>query len=154
MLGNLINKLTAKSRAKKEEYKKQQERIAKEIKEELSNPDYTVIEKIFRKPASSSLKKLYQNQSIVQSEYLNKVNPYHKGEEISITIFNPLNEKVIKGQWCQTGKHFAFGNDGSGSEWVIDPTEEDPVIFYFEHESNELISTNLTLNEFIELPNE
>ena len=47
--------------------------------------------------------------------------------------------------------HYAFAGDGSGSEWVVDPTDDDAVVKFLEHETCELILTGVTIRDFLGL---
>jgi hypothetical protein len=99
-----------------------------------------------------SLKALYEDETELRKSYVTKVLP-GRSEDLwlFISCYNPLNKSQIKGQWLQDGIHFAFAGDGSGSEYVVDPTDDHAEIKFLEHETGELKSTGVLMSEYLSL---
>lgn len=118
----------------------------------MISPQFETIKSIYGKPISNSLRALYENKIELQKSLINKViegKPFN--EWIHIDFYCPLDKKHIDGQWVQDGIHFAFAGDGSGSEYVVDPTDDQGIIFFFVHETGELIPTGVTMEQYSSL---
>jgi hypothetical protein len=140
----------AKRRQKADEARRQ---AAEQFKAELLHPQFGVIEEVYGKSISKTLRALYEDKSELLKSYAVKVIDGEPEDHwIFISCYWPLNRAQVDGQWRQDGKHFAFAGDGSGSEWVVDPTDDEAEIFYFEHESAELKPTGVRMHQFMSLP--
>jgi hypothetical protein len=137
-------------RKRQQELAHEQARVAYE--ESLLSPDFGDIASVFGSPISFSLKALYEDETELRKSYVTKVLP-GRSEDLwlFISCYNPLNKSQIKGQWLQDGIHFAFAGDGSGSEYVVDPTDDHAEIKFLEHEAGELKSTGVLMSEYLSL---
>ena len=96
---------------------------------------------------------LYEDTGELRKSYAEKVIDGEREDHwIFIACYWPLNRAHVDGQWLQDGKHYAFAGDGSGSEWVVDPTDDEAEIFFFEHETQELKPTGVRMTQFLSLP--
>ncbi len=144
--------LRARGERKQKEEDARRESAAR-LEAELLNPQFGVIEDVYGKPISKSLRALYENTGELRKSYIEKViNGKPADQWIFISCYWPLNRAHVDGQWLQDGKHYAFAGDGSGSEWVVDPTDDEGEIWFFEHETQELKPTGVTMAQFQSLP--
>jgi hypothetical protein len=120
---------------------------------ELLNPQFGVIEEVYGKPISQSLRALYEDTCELRKSYVEKVISGKPVDQwIFVSCYWPLNRAHVDRQWSHDGKHYAFAGDGSGSEWVVDPTDDEAEISLFEHEAQELKPTGVTMAQFRSLP--
>src|SRR4051812_38142369 len=76
---------------------------------ELLNPQLGVIEEIYGKPISKSLRALYENTSELRKTYSEKViNGKPEDQWTFISCYWPLNRAHVDGQCLQDGKYYAF----------------------------------------------
>ena len=126
------------------------------IERKLQNPEFGEIERVFGRPISRALRALYENQEEIRRSHVTRIVPGRPKEQWHIYIcdYFPLDRQQAEGGWNPDGVHFAFAGDGSGSEWVVDPTKENAEIKYLEHESNELKPTGVRFCDFLGLAEE
>jgi len=137
-----------RSREQEESRRKAQE----EFEANLLSPQFDEIERAFGKPISQSLRSLYENQEEIRKAYVTKIVPgVPEDRWIFISCYWPLDRAQAEGGWNPDGIHFAFAGDGSGSEWVVDPTEDAAEIKYLEHETCDLKPTGVKMCEFLSL---
>ena len=51
--------------------------------------------------------------------------------------------------WPGTESYYAFANDGSGDQYLIDPHAGDPQVLYYEHETKQTRPVGASLSQFI-----
>jgi len=148
MFKKLFEIMTERRQAKEAARKEYEERFLAE----LVSPDFDVIEELYCKPISASLRELYKNKEELQKSCISKViKDQPEDQWIFICYYNPLNRKRIDEQWLKDGIHLAFAGDGSGSEYVVDPTDDQGVISFFDHESEVLKPTGVTIKQYLVL---
>jgi hypothetical protein len=153
MLGRIFKHLAERKQVA-EAAKKAAEETRKQEQEqfyaELISPQYDVIQEVYGKPISPSLRALYANATEIRRSYVEKIIEGRPEDQwIFISCYWPLNMKHVKEQLQQDGIHFAFAGDGSGGQWVVDPTDDHGIISYHEHETGELKSTGVPMVEFL-----
>lgn len=134
--------------------RQQQARIAAEtLKRRLLKPDYDVIARRFGKPISSELRRLYSDRDEIVKDCVNK-QPVGSREDEGIFVcwYVPLDEEAISDQWHHDDGLFDFADDGTGSRYTVDPTDDNAEIHYFQHEDQTFRPTGVKLRELLSLP--
>lgn len=139
-------KARAERKVAEEEARRQE---TERFEAELLAPQFSVIAEVYGNPISNSLRALYEDIIELRKSYVEKkIDGKPQDQWIFVSCYFPLNRKQAEGQRLQDKKHFAFAGDGSGSEWVVDPTDNHGQIFLFEHETEELKPTGVTMAQF------
>ena len=134
--------------------RKERARLAHEQEKEAFrqrqlNPRFELIEEYYGKPISPSLRALYEDKVEIQREFITKIirgKPEDDG--IFVCWYDPLDRKHLGEQWEKSGTHFEFADDGSGSKWIVDPTDYRAIISFYEHETREVFPTGVLMSEF------
>jgi hypothetical protein len=141
----------ARADRRREEEEKRRQQFEQHLAALLS-PRFEEIEKKFGRPISPALRALYENrEEIVRSNVTKVVPGVPEDQWISIAAYYPLDAVQAEGGWQPDGVHFAFAGDGSGSEWVVVPTDDHAEIQYLEHETGELKPTGVRMCDFLRL---
>lgn len=140
--------------------RKQQAAIARQEKleaflAELRSPEYGLIEEKFGRPISASLKALYEDKEELTRDCLTKIVPGQSEDKwFFVACYWPLKRSCLDGPWLQFGDLVPFAGDGAGNDYVVDPTDDDAEIKFFDHETGELKPTGVLMSAYLSLPEE
>lgn len=111
-----------------------------------------MIQRHFGKPISVNLAQLYSNvKEILRHDIEKVVSGAQEDENIYVAWYEPLDELSLQYRWPSHPKLFQFADDGSGSKYAVDPTDEEGGIFYLEHESGDIRPSGVKISEFLGL---
>ena len=118
----------------------------------MKSPDFELIQRHFGTPISASLSLLYSDLEEVLRHDIEKVVPAAREDEsIYIAWYEPLDEQSLHHRWPSHLEFYQFADDGSGSRYAVDPTDEEGESYYLEHEFGDLRPTGAKIAEFLGL---
>lgn len=132
----------------------QLEAASHRFRERLQNPDIAALEKHFGYPFPSALRSLYGNQEeLVRGDFDVAATADATGADWRfIAYYLPADEESVKYPWPGLEKYFAFADDGLGNGYLVNPTDDDPPVFYHDHEEGALEEICEHLSEFMKWP--
>lgn len=120
----------------------------------LKSPDFAAVERHFGHALPECLIALHADQQeLLRSDFF--VAPTQADAENEcweIACYQPVDEQSIVDCWPGNEEYLAFADDGCGNEYLINPKETDPAVFFRDHETNELIQVCDRLTEFMKWP--
>jgi hypothetical protein len=120
----------------------------------LANPDLDGLERRWGHPLPASLRALYNDQELINSKdvLIGVPNPGEPGEDCYVAWFEPGDVESLDAVWPGCEGLFPIANNGFGDQFLIDPKEPDPPVFFHLHESGERLAIGVTLSAFLAAP--
>ena len=117
------------------------------------NPDSEAFRQKYGVNPPESLKELYRRTEIFSPDWdsLKSVVTDETGMERTFYFawIEPMDKEFLnKPPWPGTEGCFSFANDGAGDQYLIDPKQTDPEVFYYQHESARKTGTGVKLSQF------
>ena len=130
------------------------EEASRVLLQRLRSPDFVAVERHFGHPLPKCLLALHADrQELMRSDFSLAPTEVDAEEECwEIGCYQPLDEQSILDGWPGNEKYLVFAGDGYGNDYLIDPKEEDPAVFFFDHETSELIHVCDRFTEFMKWP--
>lgn len=128
---------------------KNDHRIAAErFQNRLRNPDLDAVAAHYGTYISRALRSLYSNlNELTRTDF--DVIPPDGADPIQIFSYNPADDENLHSVWPGCEKFYAFADDGGGNELLVDPTLDDPPIWWHNHETGELEMVAARMSEFM-----
>src|SRR6185503_9234192 len=130
-------------------------RAAERFRERQRHPDFEAYKRRFGCEAPAALKQLFEEASTFSDERdsFTVVLPAPAGKrQYYIAQFEPIDSKHLNGlPWPGTENLFAFAGTGTGDRYLIEPCLPDPIVMYYEHETGQRLSLDMTLSAFLSL---
>jgi hypothetical protein len=114
----------------------------------LRSPHLDALEAHFGSRLPSSLRDLYANPDEVMLTDM-EVVPSSGADPIYICFYNPADGEDLPNPWPGCERYFAFADDGSGNELMVDPTLDDPPVLWHDHETGEIKTVAPRMSEFM-----
>lgn len=131
--------------------KEQMAEYSRRVRERLTNPDFSALEKHFGCSLPNPLKKLYGD-----SEELDRGDFYVVPPDVPnatdgayVGFYNPADAESLKYTFHDGDAYFAFADDGCGNAYIINPREADPPVLFHNHETVEIEPVAPSLSEFM-----
>jgi len=127
---------------------------ARSFRHRMNNPEFEALEKYFAHSLPPSLRELYVDSDLINSENISiKVpNLLEKEPECFIAFFEPATSEACESHWPGCEGLFAFANNGLGDQYLVDPRQPDPEVVYYLHETGKKKSLGVTLSQFLSAP--
>ena len=126
---------------------------AERFRKRQRNPNFDAFRKHFACDLPQALGSLFAEQEIFSNDkdMFDVVIPSGKSERRwFVAWIEPVDEEHFKScRWPGTEGFYAFANNGAGDQYLIDPKQEDPEVFYYEHETAKKKSVGVTLSQFV-----
>lgn len=139
--------LTRPSKQKMEEYSRQ-------FIHRLQNPDFPALEKHWGHPLPHCVQALYSDkEELMRSNFVIAASAESpEDERWYVSDYQPADEPSVRDSWPGLEKYFVFADDGLGNGYLIDPAEEDPPVFFHDHETGEIVRVSDHFTEFMRWP--
>jgi hypothetical protein len=120
----------------------------------LRTPDLAAVERHFGHALPQSLYALYADQDLVLShDIVIEVPNLAEGEECCyIAWIEPGDLENVTSPYSGCEGFFAIGDNGAGDQFLVNPREADPEVFYHFHETGEFFGLGVTLSDFLKAP--
>ena len=119
--------------------------------ERLRRPDYTALQDHFGRPLPDALRSLYENkEEVVRQDF--EMAPSLQADEDQrwyIAFYQPADAQAVRDAWPGCEECFAFANDGSGNDYLVDPRVPDPPVRFHDHETGEFTPVCDQVSEFL-----
>ncbi|MCE5326840.1 MAG: SMI1/KNR4 family protein [Planctomycetaceae bacterium] len=149
---HFIRRLRESRKRRKEQVEQERAAALEKFTQRQMNPQYDLIAEIYGKPISQSLRALYDNKVEILKENVEKIVPGQSEDRwLCISWYDPMDREHIEEQWNPESRCYEFADDGSGSKYVVDPTDDNAQIYYFDHEGQEMKPTGATMVQFLSL---
>lgn len=126
------------------------------FRERLRAPNFDLFRRRFGCEPPQALRALLADPSLLTDtgDSFEVVLPGPEGDtRWFVAWIEPIDAEHLSGvAWPGTEGYYAFANDGSGDEYLIDPRESDPDVFYYEHETGKTRPVGATLSRFVAAP--
>jgi hypothetical protein len=126
----------------------------KKFNRRLLNPDFACFERRYGVQPPISLQSIFFDKSrnlCDQESFTVQITPGVQSENTwYVSCIYPIDEEQLSRRpWPGTESFYAFAGDGSGDQYLIKPSESDPDVFYYEHETGRLINIGTRLSQFL-----
>lgn len=127
---------------------------SQEFLRRLKSPDLEAVETHFGSPLPACVRELYSNQDeLLRADFVVSPKPgAPRNQRWYIAYYNPADAESVRDGGKTDERLFAFANDGSGNEYLIDPTQADPEVRFLDHETGELAPVCERFTEFMRWP--
>jgi hypothetical protein len=118
------------------------------------NPDFEAFRQHFGCEPPQALKSLFAEPELFTNDkdIFEIAVPSETGQEKRwfVAWIDAIDKEHLKSRnWPGTEGFYAFANNGAGDQYLIDPKQEDPEVFYYEHETGKKKSVGVTLSQFV-----
>lgn len=118
----------------------------------LHNPQFDLIEQHFGHPVPAALRQMYADPAILSREPFSVSIPsVDKPKHWFVESFTPIDPNTLE-FFEGFEQYIGFASDGSEGIYVIDPTQPDPEVYYFDMEGYTLDPCDSTLSQFLTFP--
>jgi hypothetical protein len=133
-----------RARQTRDKKSRQKQRAAFEHRQ--LHPDYAAFAAHYGCEPPPPLRRLYEDRETVLADNFEVIVP--SGDPYFVAWFEPMNEP----EWPDLDGFYSFANDGCGNQFLINPRESDPEVFFNDHETGERESLGLRLSQFLVAP--
>lgn len=134
--------------------RKELDEYSRKFVERLKNPDFGAVEKHFERPLPASVLALYRNpEELMRGDFEVWASREARREERwYVGFYQPADAEAVKDMPESLERFFAFADDGCGNAYLIDPKQEDPVVLFHDHETDEISRVCGCFSEFMRWP--
>ena len=134
--------------------RKEMAEFSRQCTERLLNPDLAAVERHFGHPLPTSLRALYGNrEDLLRGEFETAAGPEVSPEQRwYVAFYQPADAASAADVWPGLESFFAFADDGAGNGYLVDPREEDPAVWFHDHETGERTRVCDHLSQFLTWP--
>ena len=119
----------------------------------LLNPDFAALEKEFGCSFPQELKRLYSDKDELKRENFEVRPPGAKNSDAHfIAFYKPADIQSVRDGWEDCKGCFSFATDGCGNEYLVDPKQADPEVFFYDHEGGKRTKVADKLSTFLSWP--
>jgi hypothetical protein len=116
------------------------------FEERQLHPDFAAFATRYGCEPPPSLLRLYEDRATVLDENFEVVAP--SGDPYFVAWFEPMNEP----EWPDREGLYSFANDGCGNQFLVNPKESDPEVYFYDHEMGQSEDLGMRLSEFLAAP--
>lgn len=124
---------------------------SRRFRERLLCPDFSAIEQHFGRPLPECVQALYARHDEVTRYDFEVIsdgsNPLR--DRWPVACYRPADGESIGDLWQGLEQYFAFANDGFGSDYLIDPQQEDPAVLFHDLDTGELLQVSDRFTQFM-----
>jgi hypothetical protein len=127
---------------------------SRRFRQRLREPDLDAVARHFKCTLPESLTDLYGNPEELSRDFFKVARSIDAPEDgwWHVAFYLPADSESCKTIWPGTETYFSFASDVFGDEYLVDPTQADPPVKYYWHESGEIDHVCDSLSEFMTWP--
>ena len=134
---------------RQKKFKKSRRATSEDFRKRQCNPDFEAYRRYFGCEPPAALKQLFNDPELFSNDR-DMFEIEVSGKKWFVAWIDAIDEEHLKScQWPGTQGFYAFANNGAGDQYLIDPKQEDPEVFYYEPETGKKKSVGVALSQFV-----
>jgi hypothetical protein len=126
----------------------------REFERKLLNPNFAALEAAIGAPLPLAVLPLYRSRELLLGYgwRFSVANDGQTSSDSTIAFFQPAEVASLRDLGDGDTCWFAFANDGTGDEYLVDLKLPDPEVIYLQHETGKQFRLGVTLAQFLAQP--